>query len=234
VDALDSLGLVVEDSLVDAFKDEVYLVLVENESKTIEPDVILYDEPDVTLYDFVAVLRKYRLVIPNTVMLMIKALVEVQDVCSKLYPEFILLKEARPLVAKSLQSRIQKEANIRQVGLSILERFNSLKEFPNNVNMTLKQLSKGSFILRIPDDNLKRLERIADRTSYRILLGLVVASIVVGMSLVVLATLRVLAQEPIQIAVLVYALAILIIVISMVELMRSRDKPLVHQSEKKR
>jgi ubiquinone biosynthesis protein len=217
VDALDSLGLVVDDSLIDTFKDEVYLVLIENESRTVEPNVTQFD-------DLVGVMRKYRLVVPSTVMLMIKSFGEVQDVCSKLYPEFVVLREVRPLVAKSLENRIQKEASVRQVGLGILEKFDSLKEFPKNVSTMFRQLSKGSFVLRIPEDNLERLERIADRTSYRILLGLVVASIVVGMSLVVLATQRVLTQEPIQIVVPVYAFATLIVVLSVIELMKSRDK----------
>ena len=217
VDVLDSFGLAVEDSLVDAFKDDVYFALVENESSTIQPTVTQFD-------DLVAVLRKYKLVVPSTVMLMIKSFGEVQDVCSKLDPEFVLLKEVRPLVAKSLENRVQKEVSARRVGLGILERFDGLKELPSNVNTMFRQLSKGSFGLRIPDDNLEKLERIADRSSYRILLGLVVASIVVGMSLVVLATQNVVAQEPIQITVLVYTVAILIVVFSMVELMKSREK----------
>ena len=216
VDTLAALGLVVDDSLVDAFKDDVYLALIENESRTIEPSVGQFD-------DLVGVLRKYRLVVPSTVMLMIKSFGEVQDVCSKLYPEFVLLKEVRPLVAKSLENRVEKEASPRQIGLGLLEKFDSLKGLPNNVNMMFRQLSKGSFVFKLPNDDLERLERIADRTSYRILLGLVIASIVVGMSLVVLATQSALAQEPVQITVLVYAVAILVVVVSTVQILKSRE-----------
>jgi ubiquinone biosynthesis protein len=216
VDALGSLGLVVEDSLVDAFKDDIYLALVENESRTIEPSVSQFD-------DLVAVLRKYRLAVPSTVMLMVKSFGEVQDVCSKLDPEFVLLKEVRPLISNSLQSEVQKETDVHQLGLGLLQRFDSLKEFPKNVDMAVKQLSKGTFISRIPNDDLERLERIADRTSYRILLGLVVASIVVGMSLVMLATRGVFTQEPVQVAVLVYAVAMVIVIFSTVQLVRSKQ-----------
>ena len=217
VNALESFGLVVADSQLDAFKDDIYRILVENESKSIEPDIKL-------LEDLVELLRRYRLVVPPSVMLMIKVFGMVQDVCSKLYPEFNLLQEAKPLLAKSFKRRIEKEASIQQVGLSLFEKFDSLKEFPKNVNMTLKQLSKGIFILKIPDDDLSRLERIGDRASYRILLGLVIASIVVGMSLVVLATQNVLAAVPVQVTLFVYAFAILIVLLSAVQLLRSRNK----------
>ena len=216
VDGLASFGLVVEDSMVDSFKDDIYLSLIENASRTIEPSITLSD-------DLIAILRKYRLVVPSTVLLMTRSFGEVQDICSKLYPGFVPLEEIRPLLEKSLQSRIQEKADVRQVGLGMLERFDSLKDLPSNVNMMFKQLSKGSFVLKIPDDSLERLERIADRTSYRILLGLVVASIVVGMSLVLLATQRVLTQESVQVAVLVYAIAIVIVVFTAVQLVKSKQ-----------
>jgi ubiquinone biosynthesis protein len=148
----------------------------------------------------------------------------VQDVCSKLYPEFVLIKEAKPLLEKSLKSRIVKEANIRHVGLTMVEEFEKIKELPKNANTVLKQLSKGYFILKIPDKDLEELERIADRTSYRILIGLVLSSIVMGMSFVVLAEQSVLAAESLQIAVIVYVVAVLILVVSTIQLMRARDK----------
>jgi ubiquinone biosynthesis protein len=217
VATLGSFGLVVEDSQVDAFKDDIYLILVENESKSIEPDIRL-------LNDLVELLKRYQLAIPTSLILMIKVFGMVQDVCSKLYPEFVLLQEAKPLLAKSFKGRLAKEASIQQVGLSLFEKFDSLKEFPKNVNMTLKQLSKGSFILKIPDEDLSRLERISDRASFRLLLGLVIASIVVGMSLLLLATQSVLSVVPIQLILFAYALAVLIIIISAIGLMRSRNK----------
>jgi ubiquinone biosynthesis protein len=217
VDALSSFGLVVEDSWVDGFKDDIYRVLVENESKSIEPDIRL-------LGDLVELLKRYRLVVPTSLVLMIKVFGMVQDVCSKLYPEFILLQKAKPLMAKSFKGRIEKIAGLQQVGLSLFEKFDSLQEFPKNVNMTLKHLSKGSFILKIPDEDLSRIERISERASFRILLGLVIASIVVGMSLVLLATQSVLAAVPVQVTLFVYALAILVIILSAIQLMRSRNK----------
>jgi ubiquinone biosynthesis protein len=217
VEALNSLGLVVEESQLDAFKDDLYVVLIENESKPIKPDTGLLD-------DLVLVLRKYHLTVPTSVMLMIKVFGMVQDVCSKLYPEFVLIKEAKPLLEKSLKSRIVKEANIRHVGLTMVEEFEKIKELPKNANTVLKQLSKGYFILKIPDKDLEELERIADRTSYRILIGLVLSSIVMGMSFVVLAEQSVLAAESLQIAVIVYVVAVLILVVSTIQLMRARDK----------
>jgi ubiquinone biosynthesis protein len=217
VATLGSFGLVVDDSQVDAFKDDIYLIIVENESKSIAPDIRF-------LNNLVELLRKYELAVPTSLMLMIKVFGMVQDVCSKLYPDFVLLEQAKPLILKSFKGRVEKEANIQQIGLSLIEKFDNLREFPKNVNMTLKQLSRGIFVLKTPDDDLARLERIADKTSYRILIGLVIASIVMGMSLVLLATQSVLASLPVQLVVFAYAIAVVIVVLSAVGLMRLRGK----------
>jgi len=217
IDGLNSFGITVEDSVVDAFKDDIYLTLVENESKTIEPDVTLLD-------DLVAVLKKYKIIVPTSVMLMTKVFGMVQDICSKLNPNFVLLEEIKPLLANSLKMRLRQEVDMRQVGLSMLKKFDGLREFPKNVNSTLKQLSKGSFLLKISDGDMERLEKIADRTSYRVLLGLMVASIVIGVSLALFAAQRVLTTAPVQIIVLVYAVAIIIVVFSTFELLRSQEK----------
>jgi len=70
----------------------------------------------------------------------------------------------------------------------------------------------------------RRLSNSIDRASYKILLGLVLASIVVGMSLVVLATQSVLTPESFQVTVIVYAVAIFVGIFSSVQLIRERDK----------
>jgi len=73
-------------------------------------------------------------------------------------------------------------------------------------------------------DDLDRLGNSIDRAFYKILLGLVMASIVVGMSLVVLATQSVLTPESFQVTVIVYAVAIFVGIFSLVQLIRERDK----------
>ena len=98
VDSLESFGLVVENSQVDAFKDDIYRVLVENESKSIEPDIRI-------LNDLVELLKRYRLVVPTSLVLMIKVFGMVQDVCSKLYPEFILLRRSKTFACKIVQRK---------------------------------------------------------------------------------------------------------------------------------
>jgi ubiquinone biosynthesis protein len=192
VDVFAALGIRVRDQWVDAFKDDLYLALIERGKYTLQPDARAFE-------GVVEALRKYRLKVPMVAMLMIKVIAMVQDDGSKLYPEFDFLKEVKPLLAESLKRRLLSQANIRKAGFDILEAFQDAKDLPNNVNMVLKRLSAGGFTFKIAHDDLERLGNSIDRASYKILLGLVMASIVIGMSLVVLATQSVLTTESFQI-----------------------------------
>jgi ubiquinone biosynthesis protein len=222
VDVFTALGMRVRDQWVDSFKDDLYLALIESdENPTIESDA---RRARAGFDGVVEALRKYRLKVPMVTMLMIKVMSMVQEDGSRLYPEFDLLKEVKPQLLESFKDRLLSQTNIRKTGFDILEALQDVKDLPSNVNMVLKRLSMGSFTFKIAHDDLDRLGNSIDRASYKILLGLVLASIVVGMSLVVLATQSVLTPESFQVTVIVYAVAIFVGIFSSVQLIRERDK----------
>lgn len=110
------------------------------------------------------------------------------------------------------------------MGYSILEAFQGVTDLPDSINEAFKRLSTGKITFKIAHDDLDRLGNSIDRASYKILLGLVLASIVIGMSLVVLATQNVLTAESFQLTIAVYAVAVFVGVFSVIQLIRERDK----------
>ena len=106
----------------------------------------------------------------------------------------------------------------------IIDALGDAEDLLNNINAALKRVSQGPFTFKIAHDDLDRLGNSINRASYKILLGLVMASIVIGRSLVVLATQSVLSIESFQIAVVVYALAAFVGIYSVIQLIRERDK----------
>ncbi|MCX6649928.1 MAG: AarF/UbiB family protein [Candidatus Bathyarchaeota archaeon] len=218
VDVFTALGIRVRDQWVDAFKDDLYLALMEGEQySAIQPD-------SGAVEGVVEALRKYRIRVPMVTMLMIKVILMVQEDAYRLYPEFDYIKEIKPLLGDTLRKRLLSQANIRKAGFDILDAFRDAKDLPSNINSALKRLSQGSFTFKIAHDDLDRLGNSIDRASYKILLGLVMASIVIGMSLVVLATQSVLSAESFQLTVAIYALAVFVGIFSVVQLIRERDK----------
>jgi ubiquinone biosynthesis protein len=73
VDVFAALGIRVRDQWVDAFKDDLYLALIEGEeNNTLQPDTRVFE-------GVVEALRKFRLKVPMVAMLMIKVIVMFQD-----------------------------------------------------------------------------------------------------------------------------------------------------------
>jgi len=218
VDAFSSLGIRVRDQWVDAFKDDLYLALMEGEQyNAIRPESSAVE-------GVIGSLRKYRIKVPMVTMLMMKVILMVQEDAYKLDAEFDYLKEIKPLLGDTLKKRLLSQANIRKAGFDILDAFNEVKELPNSINMALKRISQGSFTFKFAHDDIDRLGNSIDRASYKMLLGLIMASIVIGMSLVVLATQSVLSAESFQLTVAIYAVAVLVGIYSVVQLIRERDK----------
>ncbi|HQC33691.1 MAG TPA: AarF/ABC1/UbiB kinase family protein, partial [Methanoculleus sp.] len=63
-----------------------------------------------------------------------------------------------------------------------------LLAIPENVNDTLKTLSEGTVTIDLEDTDLKRITDVIDQTSDKVIVGLVVAAVVVGSSLVLRVT----------------------------------------------
>jgi len=148
----------------------------------------------------------------------------VQDDAIRLNPDFDFIKEVKPLLEQSVQKRFLSQENVRKAGFGIIDAFNDAKDIPLNINSALKKVSQGSFTFKIAHDDLDRLGNSIDRASYKILLGLVLASVVIGMSLIVLTTQSILTIESLEIVIVVYVVAVIVSVYSVIQLIRERDK----------
>ncbi|MFA7198438.1 MAG: AarF/ABC1/UbiB kinase family protein, partial [Methanoculleus sp.] len=60
----------------------------------------------------------------------------------------------------------------------------NLLAIPGNVNETLKTLSEGTVTIELENRDLTAIVGVIDRTSDKIIIGLVIAAIVVGSSLI--------------------------------------------------
>jgi ubiquinone biosynthesis protein len=117
-------------------------------------------------------------------MLMMKVIVMVMDIGIRLDPTFNFDQKIRPyLVEIAAQQRLSSETMGNAVR-SLVSAAEGLLAIPENVNETLKTLSEGTVTIELEDNDLRRIVGVIDRTSDKIIVGLVVASIVVGSSLI--------------------------------------------------
>ena len=80
---------------------------------------------------------------------------------------------------------------------------------PRNLNLMLRRLSTGTFKLEIVDTDIQKLQMALDKASDKLMIGMVVASLVVGSSLVLQASPLTLPKEIAWIAILGYTAAVL-------------------------
>ncbi|MCK8519164.1 ABC1 kinase family protein [Methanoculleus sp. 7T] len=177
--ALGKLDVHISPEVLDSVKDDLYLVLLD------------YREMRLGRVNFAMAirgltdtLRRYHIRVPSTLMLMMKVIVMVMDIGTLLDPSFNFDQRIRPyLIEITAQQRFSPE-NLANAVRSLAGAAEGLLAIPENVNETLKTLSEGTVTIELEDADLERIVRVIDRTSDKVVVGLVVAAIVVGSSLV--------------------------------------------------
>lgn len=175
--AFDGLGVSIREEDVDPLKDELYVILQETRAYELGQ----YDIEE-SMREISGILYRYRIQVPANLMLMMKVIIMVEGIGVKLDPEFNFISRVEPyldeIVADQLLSPERIERASRKVASDVLGLSQALNE-------SLKRLAEGRLRVEMSDPELKRVEQSIDRASYTLLLGMLVAAIIIGLSLVV-------------------------------------------------
>jgi len=175
--AFDGLGVSIREEDVDPLKDELYVILQETRAYELGQ----YDLEE-SMREISGILYRYHIQVPANLMLMMKVIIMVEGIGIKLDPEFNFISRVEPyldeIVADQLLSPERIERASRKVASDVLGLSQALNE-------SLKRLAEGRLRVEMSDPELKRVEQSIDRASYKLLLGMLVAAIIIGLSLVV-------------------------------------------------
>jgi ubiquinone biosynthesis protein len=214
VRVFEQLGMKINDQWADSFKDDLYLGLLG--SQNFDPK-----KPDTEAFVGVTnTLRRYQLRVPMVAMLMIKVIMMIGDDISKIYPEFNFLVEVQPYLGEIVMDRILSQA--KKTIFSQSDMRQGILEIPRNINEASKRLSTGTIKVRLAHDGINRLERRIDRASYRVLLGMVLASTLVGLSIMVLTVGSTISNEYLGATIGIYCASILVGILSISYLLKNR------------
>ena len=137
------------------------------------------------LSDVMSLAAQYRLSLPPDLLLLVKALIQVEGLGYQLNPNFDLLKVVRPFFIERYRQRYSPKFWLRYFGENLLD----LKEFVTNLPEDLKPLYTTIRSGRIKSDfhleGLEGFRQTVERASYRLSFSLVLASLVVGSSVVI-------------------------------------------------
>jgi len=204
--SLEGFGIVINESDREALRDDLYIMM--HDFKGGE---------EVSQFNFRLVvteltdsMRRYRLKVPMNLMLLLKVFMMVLDIGMRLDPEFNFGKEVTPYLTKLADKGNISAAYVKRASTSLLEAADALFDMPRNLNLMLRRLSTGTFKLEMVDSDLQKLQMALDKASDKLMIGLVVASLVVGSSLVLLASPFTLPKEISWLAILGYTAAVLV------------------------
>jgi ubiquinone biosynthesis protein len=136
------------------------------------------------LADVTGILRKHRLMLPPDLALLIKAFVSVEGMGRNLDPGFHMAGEALPMLKRALRSRYHPKAMAQRSWRSVNRLVDLLTRVPDDLARLLRSVRHGGVQVNIDIRSLERVGDQLDRAVSRLTVGLVVAALIVGSSIV--------------------------------------------------
>jgi ubiquinone biosynthesis protein len=204
--SLEGFGIVINEADRESLRDDLYIMIHDFAGGT-DVHTINFG---LMVNELTETMRRYRLRVPMNLMLLLKVFVMVLDVGVRLDPSFNFGKEITPYINKLADTNTLSAAYVKRASNAMMEAVDALFDLPRNVNLMLKRLSTGTIRLEIVDTDLQKLQMALDRASDKVMIGLVVAALVVGSSLVLQTSTLTLPNEVYWIAVFGYAAAVLV------------------------
>jgi ubiquinone biosynthesis protein len=179
LDSLEHLGITITEKDRDQLREEIYVAMLDAEGGTIGEYSFKGMADGLT-----DTLRKYQIAMPQNLILMLKVIIMVLDVGVTLDPKFSFMEKAGPYFSRLSRGELLLNQIFTRAGHSIFEAVDALLDTPHNLNRMLRQFSTGAVKIDLEGTDLLLLQQSLDQTSDKILIGLIVAGIVVGSSLV--------------------------------------------------
>ncbi|MEK6560436.1 MAG: AarF/ABC1/UbiB kinase family protein [Nitrospirota bacterium] len=199
MDNLAGLFLAVIDKDIVRLMDiylETGIVIGEFDQKALKKDMREFMEGyyDVPLKDFsfaefvnglISLGRRHHVKIPTDMLLFGKAFMTVESIVRTLDPEFNLVENMRPYTQQLLRKKLFEPARIYRDMVKIgLEMSSLLRGLPRELHHIFKRIREGRIEIEVRHEKLEGLEQHIDKASNRLSFSLIIASIIVGSSII--------------------------------------------------
>ncbi|MEN6611559.1 MAG: AarF/ABC1/UbiB kinase family protein [Methanoregulaceae archaeon] len=217
--AFEGMGIVIREDDRESLRDDIYLMLQDYGNVTAGQVNFKLIIGEIT-----EILRRDKIQVPMNLMLMFKVLAMIMDTGTRIDPEFDAGNELKPFVMELVTKENFSAQMMKRASGSMLEAVDAAFDMPRNVNLMLKKLSTGTIRLEIVEDDLKKLRQSVDSASDKVLIGLIIASLVVGSSLILMSSRIELPFQVFYLAIFGYSVAVLIGFYTLYNVLFSRFK----------
>lgn len=136
------------------------------------------------LNDLVAILREHRIALPSDLALLIKAFITLEGMGRELDPDFDMAGEAIPILERSMRAQYSPAALIKRGWRSASEMLALIADLPHDLSRLLRAARRGRLEIHIDVTHLKHVGNQLDGAANRLAIGIVVAALIIGSSIV--------------------------------------------------
>lgn len=131
-----------------------------------------------------ALARKHKLKLPRDLVMVAKSLISIAGTAYLLAPQLNLTSVVRPHIQKAIINTLSKENIKRQIAESSWIAANIIKNLPLDIKALTKKAIKGEFTTRFESIQLEELTKEIDKSSNRLSFAIIIASIIIGSSII--------------------------------------------------
>lgn len=136
------------------------------------------------LTEFIDILTTYHIRFPSDLMLLAKALVTIEGIGRQLDPEFNMISHIKPFMYRLARERVS-PAGLAREAFQVTQGYGALmKSLPRDLKELINRINRNKFKIDLEHRGLERLIVDLDKSSNRISFSLLIASLIVGSSLI--------------------------------------------------
>lgn len=136
------------------------------------------------LSDMVAILRSHHITLPADTVMLVKAFVSLEGMGRELDPDFDMAGEAMPMLERLVRSRYAPKAIAKRGWIAMRDAARLITGLPQDLSRLLRAARRGRLEVHIDVVNLQRVANQLDRAINRLVLGVVIAALIIGSSIV--------------------------------------------------
>ncbi len=137
------------------------------------------------LSDFVGILSHHGIRCPGSLMLLIRALVTLEGIGRNLDPAFNLAEHLQPFVERLVRARYHPTRMAERMWHESKQMLEFAHDVPRHINRTLRKLSEDDLRIQLEHRNLDHFILELERSSNRLVVGMVVAALIVASALII-------------------------------------------------
>lgn len=131
-----------------------------------------------------AILRQHRLVLPAELTLLVKAFITLEGMGRELDPGFEMAVQAKPILERVTRAYFAPDVVLRRGWRSIRDLLSLMGDLPRDLSRLLRAARSGRLEVHVEVTHLRRLGDQLDRAASRLTIGIVVAALIIGSSIV--------------------------------------------------